>query len=174
MLHLTRTLRCMDLPREEEEDSRGAADRCDDGGGGRDDDGGRGAGHARRSVEGDTGGALVSCFGPERDSRRVAESSNIGLRHDPECDRAICAAVELAPPCGDDGPDAHRWRPDASSGCSENPGIHSLGGTVYSCEEVCAACGATRTVVQHGAQRDPGQCDSVEYTAADPKTWSKS
>ncbi len=48
-------------------------------------------------------------------------------------------------------------------GLKESPGVWSLGGTTIHTSEVCSHCGWFRKHTAYGAQRNPGQCDHVEY-----------
>lgn len=48
-------------------------------------------------------------------------------------------------------------------GLKENPGVWSLGGTTIHTSEVCSHCGWFRKSTAYGSQRNPGQCDKVEY-----------
>jgi hypothetical protein len=57
----------------------------------------------------------------------------------------------------------HSWSSEGEGGCSENPGVWSLGGTTIHTSEHCAHCGLRRKVTMYGSQRNPGQCDSVTY-----------
>ena len=48
-------------------------------------------------------------------------------------------------------------------GLKENPGVWSLGGTTIHTSEVCSHCGWFKKRTVYGSQRNPGQCDHVEY-----------
>lgn len=81
--------------------------------------------------------------------------------------------------CGDDPtpPDCadghkHDWRSPFScvGGIKENPGVWSCGGTAMRYLECCPHCGAYKEETRLGTQRNPGQCDEVEYRDADEKS----
>jgi len=61
--------------------------------------------------------------------------------------------------------DKHEWdNPhDVVGGLKENPGVWSLGGTTLVFKSVCIHCGLIKREVCYGSQRNPGQCDTVEY-----------
>lgn len=63
----------------------------------------------------------------------------------------------------------HEWAStvEVDGGCDENPGVFSRGGTTMVFSSHCARCGVRRVETRHGAQRDPGQSDSVKYTYED-------
>jgi len=65
--------------------------------------------------------------------------------------------------------DEHDWQtPHAVvGGLRENPGVWSAGGTTTTYHYVCAHCGCHRRETLHGAQRNPGQADTIEYSPAD-------
>ena len=73
--------------------------------------------------------------------------------------------------CGTDEDD-HDWRsPEWLGGCSENPGVWSLGGTTIRTTDVCAECGTYRDVTTSGSQRNPGELErTVEYREADEES----
>ena len=48
-------------------------------------------------------------------------------------------------------------------GIDSNPGVWSTGGTTIVTLTVCRHCGHYRRDVHHGRQRNPGECDTVEY-----------
>lgn len=81
------------------------------------------------------------------------------------------ATVEVGedPPEPECSEDEHDWRAPHSvvGGLSENPGVWSEGGTTMTFHRVCAHCGLNRHETRHGAQRNPGQLDTVEYRRAD-------
>ena len=70
--------------------------------------------------------------------------------------------------CGDD-PDDHLWTTEDEGGCTENPGVWSLGGTTMQFASHCERCGLRRTEITLGSQRNPGETDSVEYSAAEDR-----
>jgi len=61
--------------------------------------------------------------------------------------------------------DEHDWeRPyEIVGGLKENPGVWSAGGTTMTFHSVCSHCGLHKHETQHGAQRNPGQLDTIEY-----------
>ncbi|MCA9591531.1 MAG: hypothetical protein KC657_39820 [Myxococcales bacterium] len=56
----------------------------------------------------------------------------------------------------------HRWAP-TQTGCRENPGVWSVGGTTLVFSHTCQRCGCRRVETRYGSQRNPGQRDGVEY-----------
>lgn len=64
---------------------------------------------------------------------------------------------------------SHDWRKPhrVVGGLRENPGVWATGGTTHTYLSVCRHCGAYKRKVEHGAQRNPGQVDTVEYLPAD-------
>jgi hypothetical protein len=62
---------------------------------------------------------------------------------------------------------AHDWTSEGEGGCTQNPGVWSLGGTTISTREHCRTCGLVRTETSHGSQRNPGECDTTEYEQPD-------
>jgi len=68
--------------------------------------------------------------------------------------------------CGDD-PDDHDWTSEGEGGLDENPGVWSTGGTSMVYHSHCRRCGLRRIEHSHGAQRNPGEGDSVEYHLLD-------
>lgn len=73
--------------------------------------------------------------------------------------------------------EGHDWQYpfECVGGIKENPGVWSGGGTTMIYKECCARCGAYKKTVMFGSQRNPGQCDTVEYLDADDDSlkWSK-
>lgn len=65
--------------------------------------------------------------------------------------------------CGDE-PTDHKWTSEGESGCEENPGVWSTGGTGLAIAEHCVHCGLSRVHHHQGSQRNPGEIDSVTYT----------
>jgi len=65
--------------------------------------------------------------------------------------------------------DEHDWeRPyEIVGGLRENPGVWSAGGTTMTFHSVCSYCGLHKHETQHGAQRNPGQLDTIEYRRGD-------
>ena len=61
----------------------------------------------------------------------------------------------------------HRWTSAGMGGCSENPGVWSLGGTAYATAERCAHCGTVRNTYIPGSQeRAQGKRMRVTYLPA--------
>ena len=82
------------------------------------------------------------------------------LKHCDDCeDEDGCAPDE--PSCTRD--EGHAWHRGDAGGIDENPGCWSLGGTTMLFEDRCVACGVRRKHVAYGWQRNPGQCDTIEY-----------
>ena len=77
------------------------------------------------------------------------------------------ATVEVGedPPEPECTEDEHDWqRPhEIVGGLRENPGVWSEGGTTMTFHSVCAHCGLHKHETHCGAQRNPGQLDTVEY-----------
>lgn len=92
----------------------------------------------------------------------IASGSDV---HEIESDHeALIHAVMGDDGCGDD-PDAHDWTSEGEGGCEENPGCWSTGGTKMVFQSHCRQCGLHRTEHHMGSQRNPGECDSTEYSA---------
>lgn len=68
------------------------------------------------------------------------------------------------PPCLESD---HDWTSEGEGGLDENPGVWSLGGTAMCFISHCRNCGLKKTEVHYGSQRNPGQCDTVEYSEPD-------
>ena len=64
--------------------------------------------------------------------------------------------------CGEHDDD-HDWTGEGMGGCDENPGVFSAGGTGISICRRCTRCGLERVEHFTGVQRNPGECDTVEY-----------
>lgn len=79
---------------------------------------------------------------------------------------ADCNAVEAEPECADGY--EHRWTSKGVGGCDSNPGVWSLGGTTLVFRERCVVCGVVKTETRFGSQRNPGQCDRVEFEEDEP------
>lgn len=91
-----------------------------------------------------------------------AEVEECGLEHADDCSGVDCLEDhEGVPPCS--SAEGHDWTREGMSGCSENPGVWGVGGTATAFAERCSRCGAERHYTLHGAQRNPGQCDSLRY-----------
>lgn len=78
-----------------------------------------------------------------------------------------CGDDPVAPDCTDD--DGHEWVSPHSvvGGLDSNPGVWSKGGTTIVTRQVCQHCGLYRRETSYGAQRNPGQCDTIEYLDPD-------
>lgn len=63
----------------------------------------------------------------------------------------------------------HEWTSEGEGGCTENPGVWSVGGTAMEFHSHCRVCGLKRVEYNTGAQRNPGEHDTVEYTQ--PENW---
>jgi len=72
------------------------------------------------------------------------------------------------PPEPECSEDEHDWQAphDVVGGLRENPGVWSAGGTTMTFHRVCAHCGLHRHETCHGAQRNRGQLDTIEYRRA--------
>lgn len=68
--------------------------------------------------------------------------------------------------CGDD-PDDHDWTAEGEGGCTENPGVWSVGGTGMTFNTHCRKCGLHRHEYRTGSQRNPGEHDTVTYEMPD-------
>lgn len=77
-----------------------------------------------------------------------------------------CGEDPEAPECT---ADEHDWCSphEVVGGLDSNPGVWSTGGTTIVTREVCPHCGCYRRTTSYGSQRNPGQCDTVEYLDAD-------
>lgn len=78
-----------------------------------------------------------------------------------------CGEDPEAPDC-EDGHE-HDWCSpyEVVGGMSENPGVFSKGGTTMVFVEVCSHCGCKKIETHYGAQRNPHQCDQIEYDTED-------
>jgi len=79
--------------------------------------------------------------------------------------------VEIAPDhdalinaAGGDVDCDHEWSSEGEGGCSENPGVWSVGGTAMAFSSHCIHCGLQRKTRSCGSQRNPGERDTVEYS----------
>jgi hypothetical protein len=92
-----------------------------------------------------------------------------------ECDTStVEAGPETVPPetdCGDSDDD-HKWvRPvEAVGGCTQNPGVFSLGGTTMAFVSICSRCGIRKTRIDYGVQKNPGDVDHTKYEEPDADT----
>lgn len=88
---------------------------------------------------------------------------------DPDDDALVSHAIREAGIRGEEARTVegceHDWisTQNVEGGLSENPGVYSLGGTSISIRDHCAHCGLRRHRILLGAQRNPGEADTVEY-----------
>ncbi len=61
----------------------------------------------------------------------------------------------------------HHWTSEGEGGCDENPGEWLTGGTSMMFRSHCTECGLVRVENHTGSQRNPGECDTVEYRLPD-------
>ena len=78
-----------------------------------------------------------------------------------------CGEDPESPDCVDG--EEHDWCSphEVVGGIKENPGVWSEGGTTLVFRTVCANCGCVKIETNYGSQRNPGQCDAVEYDTHD-------
>ncbi len=57
----------------------------------------------------------------------------------------------------------HDWTSEGEGGCGENPGVWSVGGTTLVIRAHCRRCGLRRVETLIGAQRNPGEHNTVQY-----------
>jgi hypothetical protein len=62
----------------------------------------------------------------------------------------------------------HAWTAEHEAGCESNPGVWSTGGTSMLFVARCRHCGMERKIRVTGSQRNPGDCDTAEYSDPDP------
>jgi len=108
---------------------------------------------------------------------RVAELNDAGEETgEVEWVEVECGEDPQEPDCTNE--EGHDWQAPylLVGGVKENPGVFSRGGTTLVIKTCCCHCGVYRTENKHGAQRNPGQCDTVEYEDADRLSleWSES
>jgi hypothetical protein len=77
-----------------------------------------------------------------------------------------CGDDPTPPDCSDE---EHDWCSpyEVVGGLDSNPGVWSRGGTTLVIKRVCRNCGCYKIETHYGSQRNPGQCDTVEYQDAD-------
>ena len=63
--------------------------------------------------------------------------------------------------------DEHDWTSKHEGGCSENPGVWSTGWSSMLFVSRCRHCGMERRECTTGSQRNPGECDTTEYSEPD-------
>lgn len=78
-----------------------------------------------------------------------------------------CGEDPTPPDCDDNK--EHDWCSpyEVVGGLKENPGVWSKGGTTFVFKKVCSRCGCVKIETNYGAQRNPSQCDTVEYDTQD-------
>lgn len=91
------------------------------------------------------------------------DGNDVGDREEIEVE---CGEDPEEPECVED---EHEWESphEVVGGLSENPGVWSLGGTTIRTVEVCKHCGWHKKETNYGAQRNPQQCDTIEYMEPD-------
>jgi len=75
------------------------------------------------------------------------------------------------PECGESDDGVHDWSREGEGGCDENPGVWATGGTTIVTKSHCTICGLRRTATDLGPQRNPCECDTVEYI--EPEEWPR-
>jgi hypothetical protein len=94
------------------------------------------------------------------------EYHRVRVEIEPDHEHLISVATRNRESCGP-SPDDHDWSSQGEGGCRENPGVWSHGGTTLSFRRHCQDCGLQRLEVSLGAQRNPGDHDTVDYTMPD-------
>lgn len=96
----------------------------------------------------------------------IQDAEDLELRYhcidvdiEPDHDALIAAA-------GGDTTCKHEWSSEGEGGCDENPGVWSTGGTSMCFRAHCVHCGLIRIETTTGAQRNPGEHNTVRYTRA--------
>lgn len=79
----------------------------------------------------------------------------------PPDEDALMAEAGADPNCD------HEWTSEGEGGCSENPGVWSLGGTAMAYAEHCKHCGLRKLTHVCGSQRNPGEHDTVVFVLPD-------
>ena len=97
---------------------------------------------------------------PSQDDGRDRRGAEID---DPEWITVEVGEDPQEPDCVDG--ETHDWR--GVGGCSQNPGVFSLGGTKLVFYRRCEKCGWDKRTVSVGSQRNPGEVDTVEYHGFD-------
>lgn len=93
-------------------------------------------------------------------------TGEVEVEIEPNHEAKIKEAARYEEICGTD-PDDHDWTSDGEGGCRENPGVYGHGGTAMSFHSHCRRCGLHRIAHSTGSQRNPGECDTVEYRMLD-------
>ena len=93
------------------------------------------------------------------------DDNDVGDREEIEVE---CGEDPEEPECSEDE-DEHEWESphDVVGGLKENPGVWSLGGTTMLFKTVCRHCGIFREETHYGSNRNPQQCDTIEYMEPD-------
>lgn len=103
-------------------------------------------------------GALINVWVEEIDEDgEQIDRDDIEVSIEPDHEEMIRRA-------GGDTDCEHEWTSEGEGGCTENPGVWSLGGTTMLFKSHCEKCGLKREEVHHGSQRNPGQADKVTYS----------
>lgn len=90
------------------------------------------------------------------------DSGSYEVDIEPDHDALIAAA-------GGDTDCDHKWTAEGEGGCTENPGVWSVGGTAMTFATHCRKCGLHRVEHHTGSQRNPGEHDTVTYKQ--PASW---
>ena len=109
-------------------------------------------------------GACVRAWFSLEDEESTWPEEDIEVDIEPNHSALIREAMGRGEGCGT-SPDDHEWTSEGEGGCAENPGVWSTGGTAMTFSSHCSECGLQRVVRTTGSQRDPGDCDTVEYSA---------
>lgn len=96
----------------------------------------------------------------------VVDTAYITVDIEPNHAKLIRAAAGYDDICGED-PDDHEWTSEGEGGMKENPGVWSTGGTSMVFYSHCRVCGLHRTERVTGSQRNPDECNTVEYRMLD-------
>lgn len=102
-------------------------------------------------------GALVRVRYTLSDDDNEWPTDSIDVEIDADHDALIRAA-------GGDTDCEHEWTSEGEGGCDENPGVWSAGGTALVISNHCEVCGLRRVRHLTGAQHNPGEHDTVEYS----------
>lgn len=116
-------------------------------------------------------GALVEAWVREVDAEGVdledGEERRIEVEIEPNHEALIREAEDYPGQVCGYGPDDHDWTSEGEGGIEENPGVWATGGTSLQVDAHCRRCGLHRTERLTGSQRNPGECDTVEYRMLD-------
>lgn len=113
-------------------------------------------------------GALVSVGLTLEDADSEWDEECVEVAIEPDHATLIARAVPSGAECCGTDPDDHEWTAsvDVEGGLRENPGVWSTGGTSLVIRTHCAHCGLRRREQLTGAQRNPGEHDTVSYSWA--------